>query len=436
MRKHLVLMAFSLFAASAARAEFTSLNLGLDYHLRGVSIGNNDMSDLTSDSFSYYSQSARMYMRAWLNEDVEAAFRLQSLNVWGLEGSGTPVTRYPKADGTPFVEEAYIHMPHMLRNHLDLTVGRQPLVLGDGMLVSSDDVGFNALRARFLGPWQTELDLFTAKMVESLSSTGDDSDLKGVVFRVQQADRHWDVGMIQESNSAVSTYVLGTSTYAATQVNRRFYDVRLFGDLKDAYYKVEVAMQEGDAQVPGVGAVKIKGIGQKIELGAQKDTDKWGRFGVRAIYAQGSGDNPNSLDTDEAFRPTFARRWSGLQRAGYGAHYAATLSDAYDPAAPFSPDGTGLPLASGVSGIRTTGLGIHSTQKVFWTGSLDYYTYDARVNSSGEKDLGAEIDAQLTYRYTGFVTFTGGMSLFFPGGAYGTAASRVTRTFFETHVHF
>ena len=37
---------------------------------------------------------------------------------------------------------------------------------------------------------------------------------------------------------------------------------------------------------------------------------------------------------------------------------------------------------------------------------------------------------------TEFVTFTIGAALFTPGGAYGENVSRVTRTTFETHVHF
>ena len=79
------------------------------------------MSKSTKDTLAYYSQSARFYMRAWLNEDVETSFRLQSINVWGMEGSSNaPATIYPKADGTPWVEEAYVHMPNMFNKHLDL----------------------------------------------------------------------------------------------------------------------------------------------------------------------------------------------------------------------------------------------------------------------------------------------------------------------------
>jgi hypothetical protein len=147
---------------------------------------------------------------------------------------------------------------------------------------------------------------------------------------------------IQETNDAPSNYLLGGSTRTASRVNRTFYDLRLFGDLKDAYYKLELALGKGNASTQA-GDVKIEGQSEKIELGAQTDTVRFGRFGVKALYASGSGDDPDSTDKDESFRPTFSKRWNGLQREGWGRHFAATPSDAYDPAHPFSSEGTGLP---------------------------------------------------------------------------------------------
>jgi hypothetical protein len=432
MKKTLLSLCFCL-TAGLVRAEHTSLNLGFDYRWRGVSIQNADMADATKDTFGYSSQRARFYLTAWLNENVEAAFRLQSIGVSGMEGSGSPVTRYPKADGTPWVEDAYIHMPNMAWKRLDLTIGRQPIVIGDGMLVSSDDLGYNAIRGRVTGPLNTEFDLFSAKIAESLNGNND-FDLRGVVFRTRKEERHWDLAWIQEVNASNSEYRLAASTVTASKVTRQFYDVRLFGDLIGAYYKIEVAMQKGEAMLLSGESIGLKGLGQRLELGAQKDTEKWGRFGVRAVYATGSGDDAGTGGTDEAFRPTFARRWDGLERSGYGTHYAATLSDAFDPSAPFASGTTGLP--AGFSGIKTMGMGIHSTQKVFWTGSMDYFVYQSRTKPTGLNDLGAELDAELAYRYTGFVTFRLGAALFFPGQVYGANASRVTRTFAEAHVHF
>lgn len=407
--------------------------MGLDYRLRGVGIQNNDAQKQTKDNLNYYSQNARFYMTTWLNQDVEAAFRLQAVNIWGLEGSGTPLTRYPKADGTPWVEEAYIHLPKFNWDRLDVIIGRQPIDIGDGTLVSSDQLGFNALRVRLDLPLKINLDIFAAKISESLSGQKD-ADLYGGIFGWDVRHNHWELAWIEEKNGGPGVYELATGTTTANKVNRRFYDIRLQGNLKDAFYKLEFAMAGGKTDFASGSNATIKGVGQKLEIGAQSDTVKYGRFGVRALYAMGTGDDSGTPGKDEAFRPTYARRWDGLQRTGYGSHFAATLSDAYDSAAPFSPAATGLPV--GYSGIKTLGFGIFSTQKVFWTGALDYFIYEANKKPSGTKDLGSEIDVDVTYRYTGFVTLRLGGALFFPGEAYGSEASRVTRTTAEIHVHF
>lgn len=422
-----------IFLCSAASADPETIKLGFDYGLSAVAIGNNDGVPSTQDDLNYYSHQLRAYLNGWVSPDVEAGMRVQSVNVWGLEGStSAPATRYPAADGTPWIEQAYLHMPRLAGNHLALTLGRQSIVVGDGLLVSDDDLGFNAIRAKIRLPWKMGLDLFTAKINEGLDKKSD-FDLNGVVGSIVRGDNHWDLAWVQEKNGSPSNYVLGGSTRAASRVDRTFYDLRLFGDLKDAYYKLELAVGQGNAATPS-GDVKIQGQSEKIELGAQTDTVRFGRFGVKALYASGSGDDPDTTDKDESFRPTFSKRWKGLQREGWGRHFAATPSDAYDPNAPFSSEGTGLPGVA--SGIKTLGFGIFTIQRIKWTGSIDYFTYDSRIKVAGQNSLGAELDLGLAYRYTGAVSFDFGAATFFPGDVYGPETSKVTRYTASTQLHF
>lgn len=418
---------------SLARADGDTIQLGFDYGLSAVGIGNNDGNPSTSDDLNYYSHQIRAYLNGQISPNVQAGLRVQSVNIWGLEGStNAPATRYPAADGTPWIEQAYLSMPRLAGNRLALTLGRQSIVVGDGLLVSDDELGFNAIRAQIRLPWKLGLDLFTAKINEGLE-TKKDFDLTGVVGSLIRGDNHWDLAWIQETNDMPSNYLLGGSTQTASRVNRTFYDLRLFGDLKDAYYKLELALGKGKASTQA-GDIKIQGQSEKIELGAQTDTVRFGRFGVKALYASGSGDDPDSTDKDESFRPTFSKRWNGLQREGWGRHFAATPSDAYDPGHPFSSEGTGLPGVA--SGIKTLGFGIFTIQKVNWTGSIDYFTYDSRIKVSGANSLGAELDLGLLYRYTGSVSFDFSAATFFPGDVYGPQTSKVTRYTASTQFHF
>lgn len=418
---------------SVAFSESSTLNLGVDYSLLAVMSQNDAVDKNLGPSLSYYSHQIRPYFSTQLESGVEAVFRLQSINVWGQETSTGPAgTRFPKADGTPWVENAYLKVPGLFGNRLTLTLGRQPMVIGDGLLISDDKAGFNALRGQWTLPKGLGLDIFTAKINEEAGGYND-IDLNGAVLAIAQGDTHWDLAWVQETNGAPSVYPLAGTTTAATNIQRTFYDLRIFGDLQDAYYKLELSLQSGAVRQATGGDITLSGAAQRVEVGAQTDTVRFGRFGVWALYASGSGDDPSTPNEDEAFRATFARRWDGLRRSGFGQYYAATVSDVHDPLHPFSADSTGLP--TGASGIKTIGLGISTVQKVRWTASLGYYVFDSKRKVAGKNSLGAELDAGLEYRPSD-LGFRFGAATFFPGDLYGPAASNVSRLTAETNFHF
>jgi hypothetical protein len=80
-----------LFAGSLTihlSAYATSLSIGADYTLRGVSV---EERDKTIRSNKYYDQRLQGYLITDLSQDVEATLRIQSISIWGLEGSTTPL---------------------------------------------------------------------------------------------------------------------------------------------------------------------------------------------------------------------------------------------------------------------------------------------------------------------------------------------------------
>lgn len=416
-----------------AFSETSTLNLGVDYSLTAVMSHNDAIDPNAGPSLNYYSHQIRPYFMTRLDSGVEAVFRLQSINLWGQETSTGPAgTRFPKADGTPWIENAYLRLPGLLRNRLVLTLGRQPLVIGDGLLVSDDKVGFNALRGQMTLPKGLALDVFTAKINEEAGGYND-FDLNGAVLEVAQGDTHWNLAWVQETNGAAAVYNLAGTTTSVTNMKRTFYDLRIFGDLQDAYYKLELGLQSGSVRQVTGGDIALSGVAQRVEVGAQTDTARFGRFGVWALYASGSGDDPGTPNEDEAFRATFARRWDGLRRVGFGQYYAATVSDVHDPVNPFSAESTGLP--TGATGIKTIGLGVSTVQKVRWTASLGYYVYDSKRKVAGKNSLGAELDAGIEFRPSD-LGFRFGAATFFPGDLYGPNASNTTRLTAETNFHF
>jgi hypothetical protein len=439
MKSKLFLAPIFLFSAASARA--TSLSLGADYLLRGVSIQERDTS---INGSSYYDQRLEAYLTTDLSKDVEASIRVQSITPWGQEGSTTPLTtRYPNSNGNAWIQNAFIRLPNIWKGNIAVTAGRQPIQWGDGQILSDDHLGFDAIRVNFHSPFRAlefDVDAFTAKINEGIRAEKD-TDLHGLMIGYDRDTVRWEFMGLFDNNKNPGMYELGgtTTPFAAVSVARMIYGVRFITNLKDAYFKGAYYQQGGKVD-RGVGTpdVTLKGSGYMVGLGGKQDTKKIGRFGALIEFSEGSGDKVGTPNTDEAFRPTFASRWSGLERQGYGRYFAATFSDAYSPSNPFanaSASNDGLPDYT--SGIQTGRLGFELTPWAEWTFSIDYYKYKAVNNLAGKKELGTEFDYGFEYRYSGLVTVRAVSSLFSVGEAFNPATKQdAGRTDVELEVKF
>jgi hypothetical protein len=423
LKRLAILATPGLLSFSATPARATNLNLGADYMLRGVSIHERDKGLKNN---AYYDQRLQAYLTTDLSQDVEASIRIQSITPWGMENSTTTLaTRYPSANGTPWIQNAFVRMPHIYKDSIVLTVGRQPLAWGDGHILADDELGFNAIRLQAKSPWQKfdfDFDAFTAKISEGLQSNGD-TDLHGAMISTQREIFKWELMGLWENNNSNENYQMGaeTSSVAVPHLKRQIYGVRAQSNLKDAYLKGEYYIQRGevDRKTSGLSNVELGGRAYSFGLGGKSNNTKFGRFGAAADYSEGSGDNPDTLGTDEAFRAPFASRWSGLERSGNGRYFASTFSDVYSSSNPFSPassTNTGLP--GGTSGIQTTHFGMDATPWSKWTFTFDYYQYKAIKNLGGDKELGNEFDFGLIFRYSGLVVVRATTTTFKPGKAF------------------
>jgi hypothetical protein len=336
-----------------------------------------------------------------------------------------------------------VRLPNIWNGRIILTAGRQPIVWGDGQILSDDDLGFDALRVHMNSPFKSfdfDVDAFTAKISETQRAQKD-TDLHGVVLGYDQETFRWEFMGLFENNKNPGSYEVGadTTAFSATSVERMIYGVRVISNLKDAYLKGAYYMQSGKVKKFNGGTdLDLGGSAYMVGLGGKQDTRKFGRFGALLEYSEGSGDSVGTPGKDEAFRPTFAHRWSGLERTGYGRYFAATLSDAYSPDAPFgdaSASNDGLP--PGASGIQSAHFGVELTPWAAWTFAVDYFQYKALRNISGPKELGTEFDYSLEYRYSGLVTFRAVTSVFTPGKAFDeTYRKKAGRSDAEIVIHF
>jgi hypothetical protein len=186
------------------------LSIGADYNLRGVSITPQEKSQPGLD---YYDPRLQAYMIADLSQDVEATVRIQSITPWGAEtSSSTLATRYPNANGTPWVQNAFVRLPRLLNDKVVVTVGRQPIIWGDGHILSDDQLGFNAVRVQAKSPFRWvdfDIEGFTAKISDGLQS-GDDTDLHGAMLGFNRDVVRWEVMSLWEKKRPVAGLSTGS----------------------------------------------------------------------------------------------------------------------------------------------------------------------------------------------------------------------------------
>jgi hypothetical protein len=434
-----------LMAGIPYGAGAVSLDLGANYRVRAISAGNKLPSE---PSLSFYTHRLQLYMGTQLSRDVEAKFQIQAINPWGLEGStATAVqnTRYPSANGTPWIQTAYLRAPKLLGQSIQLTVGRQPITWGDGFVLTDDELGFDAIRVQAASPWPTlplDTDIFYAKISDGLIGPARDFGLFGALLGTgTEKIRRMEIYWLEESDGSGSPYEAGAETVPvrSSQITRQFLGFRMKGTIRDAYYKVEYAQQTGFVDRSGLGSgdLTFQGYGLTFETGGTLPNQRFGLFNGFFNFAMGTGDAPGNGLKDGAFRPTFAHRWDGLERSGYGRYFAANVSDAYSTAALFSNSSsaqTGLP--PGTSGIQILGGGIGYSPALPFKAEAGYYNYQAKESRAGATNLGSEIDLTMRYQYTGFLSFRGIYARFSPGDAYAPNPKTANLTQLEAEIKF
>ncbi len=441
---------FILLLLSAAAHAGSVLDIGTNYRLRGMSYSNADFGATPNQDFSYYSQRAQAHIGGRFSPNIEMMLRLQAIDVVGSSATALSPTvdatagRYPNTHFTPWVQNAYFKVTRLYDQPVDLTVGRQPMILGDGLILADDDLGLTGLRLQSRLPFYgLSADAFTFKAGDSISGHAD-KDIYGLEltkpFRTLRIQTSW----VMERDASGSTLYIRPSEnrwdtnrgfdaatdFRATKITRNFFDIRAEGRLLEGgFYKAELALQRGsvDRSSATLGSVDLGGYAFLVSGGLYTRFSKYGPIEIHGLFGQASGDSGGG--TDSSFRPSFGHRFDGLERSGFGEFYGASLYDAL-PSARYnagasSPTTSGLP--PGYSGIRVIGAGLTAHPTALISIGFDYYVYDAQESpgsnfpvTSSESSLGTEMDIGIGFAYTNYLSFRAGASFFSPGKAYAT----------------
>ncbi len=458
------LSAAALTAFCASRADAAGLDVTAEHRLRALSYTHTSLVPNSNDNVSFLSQSTRLgfvFKNIHLSDEggetqtLDIAVKLRAVGVMGSTQPYSPpfdqaAGQYPNANYVPFLENGALIAHNLGGIPWDVTFGRQTYAQGSGLLVDDNGAGLSGIMARGSLPWwglKAEGFLFQAKHPTQGSGT---LDLLGGTLELP-SEGTWQLNQLIEHDRRNQLAAVNGCPPApggvpagclVSQANRWITSLRYQIRTGPVVFDGEAAMQKGSATPTGPGAVgnHITYNGNAEVFKAKwrqtfyrsKDTGRRIEGIARASFARGSGDDPSTPTTDEAFFPSHGRRYDGLEREGFGEFFAATPYDAFGGQSTATANG----LARGLSGIIALGFGATPPA---WHGlvlDLDYYLYQADRTIGSGRALGVETDLRLRHDIKDKLTLRLTAAFFSGGSALNPAKPSARRYLFEASGRF
>ena len=335
---------------------------------------------------------------------------------------------YPDSSFRPWVREAYIRVNDLFDKDVTLTAGRQAFNLGTGMTLSDNGIGMPGLDLRFNRLlWSMNTDIFAFQPKANDNASGEVTILG--LSADCEAQGLWQFYSFAELDNQTTAVISTPVDSVVRSFSGASYSMR-YGQLS---FDAEAAIEKGTAKTAAAGGQDITFDGNAAMLSAkwEQDLGYFGMGAARVAMGRASGDDQNTPDKDEAFFPSYGRRYSGFERKGFGQVFGATL---YDALGGDSSTKTGMP--AGLSGIQVVNLGM-SFKAFSWINlDSDIFFFEADSSSNGQKKLGTEVDFKLFKPLGNHLDMSIVYGIFMPGTAYADGTPSATKIAFQTSARF
>lgn len=428
MKKLMLFCALALLVAFVvpAAAEVQNVKVSGDIRTYGGYRNNFDLDDSASsdDDQDWINSAARLRVDADLTDNVGTTVRVINERDWGVES--TAVSAQGNTDIS--VDLASLTLKEFLYSPLTLTVGRQELRYGNGLVVG--DVDGNAF-SRASGLVGDEFS--RRKAFDAVRAVLDFDPIVVDSFHSQ----------ITETNSSSEDWTLSgvDVSYAVGD-----YNANVAGYWVLSHQSVDgspTTFQQGGAWTTGVNhgrSISTLGVRGNIEPVAGLD------LGGEVAFQ--TGDYSNTRDQQAmAFQATgsyaFDAKFKPVVRAGYyyfSGEEVANLGDQESWLASFEDQTMGL-IADRMQLTTVSGgtpQSASTNMNIFQLGAsveplddvalgIDWYNYTlaeendtAGLNAvyTNDDEYGNEVDITVAYDYTEDVTFNGTFAVFSPGNAW------------------
>ncbi|MBI5574154.1 MAG: hypothetical protein HY919_06350 [Elusimicrobia bacterium] len=350
-----------------------TIRIGAEVETGGISFVNPNYSKTSSLKNSYNYQKSRLYLEGDLKKNVTVGVKLLSRGIFGKDFGKEYTTARSSItfiNYTPQIENAFLEFSEIGTFPVDFIVGRQPLKIGQGVLVDDDGLGFDALRARAYLPFDIDADAFLIKR----------NELSGDQFTKDKDESLTAIGGNWTYQNDYNFRVYYFVEDSSSPLKKNFISVRADGRFKEGVdYRVEIIKSGGD----------YSGISYLAGATAYTKLRRLGKTSVNFEYAVGTG-----KDNGLGFAPTYGHKTDGFERSGYGEYFGASMSDFYG----------GIPRKEVYQGVHTTLLGIGFEPHKNLNLNFDYYILFSIDSPSGmvftDRLVGEELDMSLKYKYT------------------------------------
>ncbi len=370
------------------------ISIGEQIELRYISVTEASSTTITS-SDDFFTHKVRVYLGGQLGDNMKAFFKAQTSGQWG--------------DYTDlWVENAYVNfrafsMPG-LNTSIEFTIGRQPLVYGDGLLLNDDDTGVNCVKMGIFAPLNTECDVFLARQSEGPENG--DFDVYGIVPRIYLKGHTITGTFIAEDDHSKVTFPEANSL-------KMIGDLRWKGNIGGVDFRAEAAKQFGNVRRGKTVALTYNALAYIV--GAEMKGKMSGigdvQFGLNWLVADGSrGDDGR----------TFASALSHLDEKDWGEYFIVNPSTGFQPYRP------------GNLVILKWTLSTRLAKR--WVVGLNLFNY--REEEIRQNELGNEWDIFGKYDLSPHSTLRLTFTLFHPQEAFQVDWTTARKILFEIYTEF
>jgi len=386
MKSKLLKILIAVFAVCLVAPAFSAVEnvkVGGDISIYGVLRGDFDIT-YTNEDIHFFQTTARVYVSADLSDNVSTMIRLINERDWGYANTTTDID----------LDLAYIQVKDLLTPGLNLTVGRQEIQFGEGLVVGSAYNAYNypvSLVAADLGLQKAfdavkvdytataiplSLTAFLSKINEALYDDAGEQTLYGINIGYKIADiADLEVYYVRSDKDQSGNDI--TLDTAGIRVVSRIPAVENFN------LKAEYAKQFGDDGTNDYDGFALL-LGAEYKFAANMEP------AIKLNYLLLSGDDTPGVGDNE--------EWQMVYPSNIGSRIGPLF---------YAYDAWNIGIGETNLQILNLGLSLKPVEKL--SICLHGYLLKTDEKVSGYDDIGTEISLGIEYKHTEDLTF--GLSL-------------------------